>query len=37
MVVYEKVVNTQALPLFRKIVTQDVEPKERLVNIVFLI
>lgn len=37
MVVYEKVKTSSSLPLYKKIVTQDIEPKECLVNIVLLV
>ena len=37
MFVYEKFDNDQSLPLFRKFVTQDIEPKKKLVNLVLLV
>ena len=37
MFVYEKFDNDQSLPLFRKFVTQDIEPKTKLVNLVLLV
>jgi hypothetical protein len=37
MIVYEKFANDQSLPLFKKFVTQDIEPKERMINLVLLV